>query len=550
MSATENVPENPEKKIENENIEKEEISQYSPKKKKKQNSKFLISCLIIFLICLIFSTSFALVTMNKVTIIEGIKINGIDVSGLTTQQATDKITEEINKKLLLGIELVYGEDYKVEFEPSQIEYSYDIFNTVKEAYNIGRSGNIVENNYTILFSKINGKDIEIKGLYNEDFLNQIIDDINSKIPGLVTQASHYIEGDKLIITKGQSGIVVEKEELKNDILQKIESRNRTNNISEQIIQIPVKTVEPDPINMTQIYNVVHCEPQDAYFILEPFQIFPEKNGINFAITVEEAQLLVNSEDKEEYVIPLILTKPGKTIDDIGTEAFPYLISTFSTKYDASNTNRSGNLKIAANKINGRVIMPGEEFSFNEVVGKRTIEEGYKNAKIYENGQVVDGLAGGICQISSTLYNAVLLANLEVTERRNHSFTSTYVPAGRDATVVYGRADFKFKNSRTYPIKIEANVANGIAEFKIHGIKEEQEYEIKIIPVTTQTIPYQTEYIPDPSLMPGEQIVTQYGHSGCRVTTYLEKRLGGIVVSKNAITNDTYNAMNTVINVGP
>ena len=194
-------------------------------------------------------------------------------------------------------------------------------------------------------------------------------------------------------------------------------------------------------------------------------------------------------------------------------------------------------------------MPGEEFSFNEVVGKRTIQEGYRNAKIYENGQVVDGLAGGICQISSTLYNAVLLANLEITERRNHSFTSTYVPAGRDATVVYGTQDFKFKNSRNYPIKIEANVANGIAEFKIHGIKEEVEYDIKIIPVTTQTIPYQTEYVPDATLQPGQQKLTQAGHSGCKVTTYIEKRLGGAVISKKVLSNDTYNAMKAIINVG-
>ena len=319
---------------------------------------------------------------------------------------------------------------------------------------------------------------------------------------------------------------------------------------EQVVQIQVENVSPDPIDLQKIYIEIHKEPKDAYFVLEPFQLFPEENGVDFAITMEEANAIIQAENTEEYVIPLKLTPAAKTIDDIGTEAFPYLVSSFSTKYDASNTNRSGNLKLAANKINGTVLMPGEEFSFNEIVGKRTIEEGYRNAKIYENGQVVDGLAGGICQISSTLYNAVLLANLEVTERRNHSFTSTYVPAGRDATVVYGTQDFKFKNSRTYPIKIAANVANGIAEFKIHGIKEEVEYEIKIIPVTTQTIPYQTEYVQDATLTPGKQVVKQAGHSGCKVTTYIEKRLGGAVVSKNVLSNDTYNAMKTIVNVGP
>lgn len=116
-------------------------------------------------------------------------------------------------------------------------------------------------------------------------------------------------------------------------------------------------------------------------------------------------------------------------------------------------------------------MPGETFSFNKVVGKRTIEEGYRNAKIYANGGVVDGLAGGICQISSTLYNAVLIANLKIEERRNHAFKTSYVAAGRDATVVYGTIDFKFTNSRSYPIKIAATVENGVAEFSINGIQE-------------------------------------------------------------------------------
>ena len=195
-------------------------------------------------------------------------------------------------------------------------------------------------------------------------------------------------------------------------------------------------------------------------------------------------------------------------------------------------------------------MPGEIFSFNKVVGKRTVEDGYKDAKIYADGGVVDGLAGGICQISSTLYNTVLLANLEIVERRNHSYTTSYVAAGRDATVVYGAIDFQFKNSRSYPIKIEASVKNGIAEFKMHGMPEENEYEIRILPVTTQSIPYGTSYIDDPTLAPGRQVVVQAGHAGYKVTTSIEKRLNGTVVSKEVISNDTYNPMKTIIRRGP
>ena len=129
---------------------------------------------------------------------------------------------------------------------------------------------------------------------------------------------------------------------------------------------------------------------------------------------------------------------------ISTEAFPDTLSEFSTRYAASNVNRTTNLRLAANQINGTVLMRGETFSYNDGVGERTIAAGYKEAPIYVSGRVEDGLGGGICQITTTLYNAAVFANLEIVERTNHQFVPSYVGAGRDATVVYGAIDFKFK----------------------------------------------------------------------------------------------------------
>ena len=171
---------------------------------------------------------------------------------------------------------------------------------------------------------------------------------------------------------------------------------------------------------------------------------------------------------------------------IGTEAFPDLLSEFSTKYAASNRNRTTNLILAANKINGTVLMPGETFSYNKVVGERTIEAGYKEAPIYVSGRVEDGLGGGICQITTTLYNAVLFANLEIVERSNHQFVPSYANASRDATVVYGAIDFKFKNNREYPIKLTCSVSNGIANFKVWGLKSENDYEVELSSRVTRT----------------------------------------------------------------
>ena len=200
--------------------------------------------------------------------------------------------------------------------------------------------------------------------------------------------------------------------------------------------------------------------------------------MDFAISIDEAKALLE-EDKDEYVVPLKILYPNVTTNMIGTEAFPDLLSSYSTRYNAYDRDRTTNLQLAANKINGTVLMPGETFSYNQVVGERTIAAGYKEAPIYVSGEVVDGLGGGICQITSTLYNAVLYANLEIVERSNHQFVPSYVTASRDATVVYGSIDFKFKNNRDYPIKIMCSVSGGIANFQIFGLKTDNEYEVEI-----------------------------------------------------------------------
>lgn len=521
-------------------------------KKKKRKTIIFILAILFAIIVVVFSVIFALLNMNNVKITKGISIKNIDVSNLTLEEAKEKLKSNLEKELIPELILKYNDEYSISLEPEQIEFKYNIENTLNEAYNIGRTDNILINNYTLLFTTLFGKEIDITYTYNEELLSTFIDDVNSKLPGLVVEPSYYIEDTKLIVEEGKDGIEVSKVKLKENILNSIEKRNledvAKDNYS-QIINIPTQKAKASSIDMDKVYSEIHRQPQDAYFELEPYKIYPDVDGVDLAISLEEAKKQITGE-AQEYQFDLKITKASKTIKDLGTEAFPYLISSFSTRYDASNTNRSTNLRIAAEKINGTVLLPGEVFSYNKTVGKRTVEEGYKDAKIYADGGVVDGLAGGICQISSTLYNAVLLANLEIVERRNHSFTTSYVAAGRDATVVWGAIDFQFKNSRNYPIKIEASVKNGVAEFKIHGMQEQQEYEISIIPKTTASIPYSTTQIPDPTLAPGQQVPVQAGHLGYKVTTYIVKKLNGVEVSRELLSNDTYQPMRAIVRVGP
>ena len=554
-NATDNKNDKKEKNKVVNNINTEEF--FEKKKNKKRKALFIIFVIFIILtLAMCFSTIYAILGNFKSTIARGVKINGVDVSNLTYDEAKQKITEVIDVQLTPDIELVHN-DYKYTIKMSDIGYEYNLINALEKAYNVGRTGNIAENNYSLIKTAILGEDIYMETTYDMEAIDAIIDIIDTNIPGRVKQYSYYIEGANLIITPGTDGVTVKTDELKEQILSSIKNRDYNtilDNYGDIKIEIPYENVKADKIDATKISGEITTEPQNAYYVeateTTDFAIYPAKDGISFAISIEEAQDLVDSEQKTEYIIPLNITKAEVQLNDIGVEAFPYEIQKFSTRYDASNYSRSKNLEIAASKINGTVLMPGEIFSFNNVVGERTVAEGYKNAKIYSNGQVVDGLAGGICQISSTLYNAVLLSNLEIVERYNHSFTTSYVAAGRDATVVYGIKDFKFKNNRNYPIKIEASVANGIATFSIHGIKEDEEYTVKIIPKTTQTIPYTTQTIVDTTLEAGTMKVTQAGASGCKVTTYKELYLNGTLISSEIISNDVYQVMTRIVRANP
>ena len=264
---------------------------------------------------------------------------------------------------------------------------------------------------------------------------------------------------------------------------------------------------------------------------------------------EDAKNIISAEDKEEYTIPLTITKPKVTTAQIGSEAFPDVLATFTTRYDASNTDRTTNLRIACQKLNEKVVLAGDTFSYNQTLGERTVAAGYKNGKIYENGEVVDGIGGGICQISSTLYNAVLMANMKVTERRNHQFVTSYLPAGKDATVVWGSQDFKFVNTRKYPIRLTATVEGGIATIQVWGVKEEVEYDISIETKKIATINPTTQYVQDPSLPVGQQKVVQAGSTGRKVEAYKVTKLNGQVISTTLLSKDTYNAMQRIVHVG-
>lgn len=193
--------------------------------------------------------------------------------------------------------------------------------------------------------------------------------------------------------------------------------------------------------------------------------------ITKALEPQQAPIVVPIEPEE---VPEETEKP--VIEPYGT-----VLGTCTTSYSASNKNRSTNIRLAATAINGTVLQPGESFSFNQVVGKRTAARGYKVAGIFSGGKADTGIGGGICQVSSTLFNAALLSNMTITSRTSHGLAVSYLPAGRDATVSWGGPEFKFKNSLSYPVKITAGYDSikGILTINILGPADQTAPDVKI-----------------------------------------------------------------------
>lgn len=514
-------------------------------KKRQKTIKIAVITVVVIIVLLIALTAFAIPTMFSNKIISGVSIGGINVSGLDKAQAVKLIEEKVTPRQKEIVKLKYGE-YEKELPMEQLEVTANIEKAVDEALSKGRAENIFSNNFAVIASKFRKQDIGLEINYNEEELEKILTEIGAEIPGRVQDYTYNIEENELIITKGKDGIELDVDKMKNDISDGIK------NISKEFKnerEISVKEVKAGEIDIEKIYNEVHTEPQDAYIVEDPFQVVVDKDGVDFAITMDEAKTIL-AESKEEYSIPLKITKAQKTVASLGSKAFPDLLGTFTTRYDAGNVSRTTNLAIACKKLNGQVIQPGEVFSYNKALGKRSVENGYKEAAVYVNGGVENGLGGGICQISSTLYNTVLFANLGIVERHQHSFTTSYVDPGRDATVVYGALDFKFKNTRKYPVKLEAYIKSGVATVSMYGIKEDVEYNVKVVATVTETIPCPVEKTEDATMAEGVEKVISKGTNGCRSIAYkYVYDMAGNLVSKTQLSADYYGTIAKKVKVG-
>ncbi|NLK52634.1 MAG: hypothetical protein GX295_09365 [Syntrophomonadaceae bacterium] len=240
--------------------------------------------------------------------------------------------------------------------------------------------------------------------------------------------------------------------------------------------------------------------------------------------------------------------PQVTRADLEKQRINSLLASYTTSFATSSANRSYNIKVAAEAIDNHLLAPGETFSFNQVVGPRSQEAGYKEALVIVKNEMVPGLGGGVCQVSTTLYNAVLRANLLVVERSNHSLPVSYVPVGWDATVTYGGIDFKFRNPYEGYLLLKTQIKGKNLTVQIFG-DEQYRKEVELSSRIIARIEPRVITRPNPDLYEGKEIVEQQGKAGIKVQVYRIFKQAGQVINQELISTDLYNPINKIVQIG-
>lgn len=487
---------------------------------------------------------------NSDYIYDGIYIAQMDVSGKVPEEAEKVLKEKIQEPLAAKTIELKSDLGTESFSLAEIDLSLNIPDAVRTAYSIGRKGNIFRRTAEIFLARTKNVNINLEISYSRQKLEDLIDDFYNRTLVRMNESLITVTEDTLFIHSGHRGFNIDKEKALHLIEEAIEKPG------DITLEIPTQVILPSKIDIDKVYESVFREPQNAVVRVENNKVVvnPHVNGRSIDRNAL-ARFIEKAESTEDTLnsIALIITPPSLTQEEAEKMLFKDILSEASSKFYTGNENdrnRGENIRLATKKIHNTLLGPGDVFSFNGVVGPRTAEAGYKVAHVYAAGEVVDDIGGGICQVSSTLYNAVLYAGLETVERWNHIFTVGYVPLGMDATVSYGSLDFKFRNSTPWPIRIEAEVTDtNHVIFRLVGTNEEPGKTIELVPEVKSVTPYNTVYIDDPSLPEGVEIIKQDGKKGYVVDTHKIVKVGSDILSNSILHRSTYKPLTKQIRRG-
>lgn len=540
----------PDKKQEELEIESAFDDIAPPQKRKTQLRSGIIISLCAVVIVLAVALIAGLGYYNNVylngVILDNVTVAGVDVGGMSIAQAVEAVTAAAEKTYGQTPMFVKVFDSQVEL-PNHVVSNLNVRRAVNKAYSFGRLGTSQKKQAEQQAAMTEGLFVDLAPYLDVD-KNTILTalaPLEEKFSTTLSQSVYSIEktddGNYLSITLGTPEYELDL----NDLYRAILDAYSQNEFS---LEYTCPFVAPDPLDLEGIHKEHYVAPIDASLHPETYEVTPGTDGYGFDIAAAQ-ETINNTPYGQTIKIPFVPIPPEVTTEDMNALLFRDKLSTY-TATSSSNYNRDINLDLACKAINGVVLKPGEVFSYNDTLGERTPEKGYRPGASYSGGETEITYGGGICQVSSSLYYCVMHADLEVVLREEHGYVSSYVPIGMDATVSWGAVDFQFRNNMDYPIKIEASANRGSVTVSIYGT-DDRDYYVEMEYAVTGTEPYKTTYKDYPAdntegYKDGEEIVSPY--TGYTAVTYRckYKKDTKELISKDFEAKSVYNKRDAVI----
>lgn len=473
---------------------------------------------------------------------EGVYIGEASVAGMSETELRAKISELADLSEVYDITIKVG-NVSEKISTLTLSPTLDVERMTTLAMECGRNEHGIARISEISNLKKNPVTVPYSLSFDEFALQGVLDEISAKLN--ITAVDNRIEigTNSLIITRGTPGSGIDYEELKNAVTDCL-----INHTNEAVMQL--KEIEPEEITVDFIKRHTSSTPTDAsYTVSEHRLVFSESSpGVTFD-DKEVRRVLKEEEGKAVVEVPVKVEQPQITTESLKNSLLGDKLGTFSSDFSSSSADRAHNIQLACDKINKYVLAPGEEFSYNEVVGPRTTERGFRMANVYVGNTVQPGIGGGICQVSSTMFNAAVYAGLDITARRNHTLPVSYVPMGRDATVSYGSVDFKFKNNYSKPIEIHAECIGRKNVITIYGTNEYPNRKIEIETEKTGTTTPKVVRKEDATLPEGTVKVESAGTNGSSYIAYKVVYENGVKISRDVLCKSTYSGKDRVEIVG-
>ncbi len=504
----------------------------------------IVASCVLGAVLLAFAGVMVYATVFYSDIYPNVSVDGLLVGGLDSATAERRIIG-MSQNELSGKELpVSAGGEQLLFTPEETGAGIDAEATTVGALSVGRSGNIFERVGAIIATAVSGAEVESIFFIDRDYIASKVKAVSDKIRREKVDYASDIRDDKIIIQVGVEGKSFDDQALCDAIAERFKERDFSPLTAE------LRSDTPESLDVDALYDMVFVEPRNARLgtVEGESKIEPEVTGVSFDKTL--CRDLLKNAQQSTIIVPLIYTHPEITAEKLGANLFKDVLSEKTTFLNAGLVNRTANVRLAASKVNETVIAPGEEFSYNNVVGPRTTDLGYKMAKVYVQGKIIDDVGGGICQVSSTIYLAALYADMEIVKRSNHQFTVGYVPLGQDATVSYGSVDFKFRNNTNYPIKILSLQEKNYMKVTILGTKENGN-TVDVKSYQLSSTPYSVVTVENPSLEPNAKKVTTEGHTGFVYEAYrYVYNEAGTQIRKDYLGKSTYRKLDEQVEVGP